>query len=244
MTQKKDLFELLTYVSEVMASIQGHLTPEMIVQSGDVDDWTAKDNMFHSLSWSNNRLDMLETIERGENWIDIDYGDFTDINREIYEEYKDKTWDDVQVMIGTTYRRGLSYLDRVNDKSLLEMKEGDERPFWRILTDNFVTHPMLHIWDLLQKSSRGEKLIEIFDEDFADRLRKLDASDDWLGTVDYNQACLYSLSGDHKKAITYLEKGLKLNPGLIEWSKQDSDLDPLRELPGYLEIYEDAEKKK
>jgi hypothetical protein len=237
MNRNKDLTKLLFYVSDLMASIQSYLTSELLDRSGKVDNWSAKDNIFHSLVWSNNRLDMLETIERDENWTDVDYGDFSEINREIYEEHKNKSWDDLQLMIGTTYQRGLAYINRASEETLLEKKEGDERPFWRIVADNFVIHPMLHIWDLLQKSGRDDLMIENFGDDFSNMLRKLDTSEDWLGTIDYNQACLFSLSGNLEKAITKLGKALKLNSGLIDWSKQDSDLDPLRELPEFLELY-------
>ena len=143
------------------------------------------------------------------------------------------------MMISSTYQRGLDYLDRVNESSLLDKKEGDERPFWRILADNFVTHPMIHIWDLLLKSDRIDKMIDLFGEEFSARLRVLDNSPDWLALIDYNLACVFSLSGELTQSIARLAKALNNNPELREWSKKDSDLDLIRDHPDYKVLYTD-----
>jgi len=242
MTHKKVLSELLTYMNKVMASTESYLPSEFLNMVGTAEEWSAKDNIYHALVWATRRLDMLETVERDETWVETDYGDFYDANQEIYEEYKDRSWDEVKKMTSSTYQRGQAYLDRINEEILLDKIEGDERPFWRILADNFVTHPMLHIWDLLQKSGRGDKVVEIFGEKLAKMLRKLDNSNNWQGLIDYNLACVYSLSGELKKSVETLAEALKKNPLLTDWSKEDPDLDALRELPGYLELYQDLNK--
>jgi len=238
MTIKENLAILLSYFQEQMAAVKGYLQPEMLREIGREDKWSAKDNMIHALVWANRRAEMLETIVRGEPWIDTDYGDFNDTNREIFEEHRDKIWDDVQVLVSSTYKRGLVFIDLASDEQLLQKKEGDDRPFWRIIADNFITHPMIHVWELLQKSGRTDTLIEIFGENFAEMLQKLDPSDHWQGLIEYNQACLFALSGELTKSINALEKALKLNPDLTEWSKQDADLEAIRALPAYQALYD------
>jgi len=56
--------------------------------------------------------------------------------------------------------------------------------------------------------------------------------------VKYNLACHYSLLGAAAEAIRELQESLALNPGLIDWSKQDPDLDAIRGEPEYQAMYE------
>jgi tetratricopeptide (TPR) repeat protein len=222
-----------------MAAVPGYLTDEEFKEVGKEDDWSAKDNLFHALVWATRRLDMLKTISAGDSWIDVDYGDFEDANREIFKEYRDKSWEDMREMSSTTYQDGLAYLASIDESELQRKKDNDERPFWRIIADNFITHPMIHIWEILQDAGQTEDLIDIFGEKFTKMLRKLDSSDNWQGLIDYNYACILSLSGDYNKAIKSLKNSLELNPQLIEWSQQDPDLEPLRNLEDYQALYKD-----
>ncbi len=57
----------------------------------------------------------------------------------------------------------------------------------------------------------------------------------------YNLACQYSLLGTTAEAIRELQEALTLNPGLTDWSKQDPDLDAIRDEPEYQAIYEPCE---
>jgi hypothetical protein len=38
------------------------------------------------------------------------------------------------------------------------------------------------------------------------------------------------------QAVAELEEAFELNPDLIQWSKKDSEIDPLRKEPGYLKL--------
>jgi hypothetical protein len=68
-------------------------------------------------------------------------------------------------------------------------------------------------------------------------LRNLDPQDhEWQGTVQYNLACHYSLTGQKSKALETLSEALVLAPELVEWSKQDTDLDGLRGEAEYQEL--------
>ena len=53
----------------------------------------------------------------------------------------------------------------------------------------------------------------------------------------YNLACVYALSGLKDKALPALKEAFALNPGLLEWSKQDSDLNSLRQEPEFLALF-------
>jgi hypothetical protein len=42
------------------------------------------------------------------------------------------------------------------------------------------------------------------------------------------------------EAISNLRESYGLNPSLVEWSKQDPDLDPIREMPEFQALYSAA----
>ena len=69
----------------------------------------------------------------------------------------------------------------------------------------------------------------------------LDDSPEWIGLVFYNTACSYSLLGNKKEAIEELRKALAARPNLVDWSKQDPDLEPLHNEPDYQALYENEE---
>jgi hypothetical protein len=45
----------------------------------------------------------------------------------------------------------------------------------------------------------------------------------------YNLACFFALIGEKEKALNNLKTAFIARPDLIEWSKNDNDLDALRE---------------
>ena len=55
-------------------------------------------------------------------------------------------------------------------------------------------------------------------------------TDEWRGTTKYNLACYYALEGDVQAAIGILTEAFELNPKLLPWAEQDTDLDSLRAL--------------
>jgi adenylate cyclase len=65
------------------------------------------------------------------------------------------------------------------------------------------------------------------------RLLAVDPSPEWHGVIYYNLACHYALTGMPDKALDSLQASLELNPGLKEWSRQDSDLLPLHGHPQF-----------
>ena len=54
----------------------------------------------------------------------------------------------------------------------------------------------------------------------------------------YNLGCFYARNGEADRAIAAVGEALPLIPSLVEWSKQDTDLDSLRDLPAFQALYE------
>jgi tetratricopeptide (TPR) repeat protein len=52
----------------------------------------------------------------------------------------------------------------------------------------------------------------------------------------YNAACVFSLLGEAKLAVESLRGAFKTGYEYVDWIKRDSDLDPIREDPAYIEL--------
>ena len=52
----------------------------------------------------------------------------------------------------------------------------------------------------------------------------------------YNLACCEALAGRKEDAIGHLRTAIELRPRLKELAREDSDLDPIREEPGFEEL--------
>jgi tetratricopeptide (TPR) repeat protein len=52
-------------------------------------------------------------------------------------------------------------------------------------------------------------------------------------SVLYNTACMEALAGEREAALDHLARALELEPRAREWSRSDSDLDPIRDDPRF-----------
>ena len=160
MPTKDQLIKLVNYMREYMTAFPDLLTQEQRDASGKEDTWAAKDNLFHSLYWSKNQLEMIERFERGADQEDNDDNDFEAVNKKIFQVYKDRSWQDARTMVDDSYQGILDYLDGVDDDRLLSIREGREQPIWRDIIGSYVTHPMIHLWEqLIAAEKRWIKLL-------------------------------------------------------------------------------------
>jgi tetratricopeptide (TPR) repeat protein len=49
----------------------------------------------------------------------------------------------------------------------------------------------------------------------------------------YNLACCEALAGHREPALAHLRRSVELDPRALEWASSDSDLDPIRDDPGF-----------
>lgn len=241
MSLKTKLRDLLHHIRDIQLNFHTHLSESERTRVGTLEDWSAKDNLFHNMFWANYHLKRLETFERDGVWPEReDGGDFDKTNAAIFATYQHQSWDEAHAAIRDQYAHTDAYLARTSDDELLaEVEfEGQPRAKWRIVAGDSVMHPMSHLWEYLHQHGQHDLLDDLFGESFTARLLALSDDDQWQGTTLYNLACIYALSGNTDRAISQLGQALKLNPGLVEWSKQDSDLESLRDEPAFQALYE------
>jgi len=85
-----------------------------------------------------------------------------------------------------------------------------------------------------------DRAVRIMEEATRKRTAGEGVSETDKGNAYYDLACFYSLAGMADPALANLEKAFKLNPPLIPYSRNDTDLDPLRTSSRYKVLVKDA----
>ena len=235
------LADLLHHMRDLHLTLADHLTDEERTVVGTEAYWSAKDTLFHSMVWADFHLGRLHAFDRDGVWPEReDGGDFDQSNREIFEAYQHKTWDEARAMIRDSYAQADAYLERASEDDLkVEIEfEGRSWARWRVIAADHVMHPVMHLLDYLHRHDHDDVLMELFGESFSERLLAVSDDPGWRGPTLYNLACTYALSGFSQPAIEKLKEALRLAPDLVEWSKEDSDLDSLRDDPACQALYD------
>jgi tetratricopeptide (TPR) repeat protein len=206
---------------------------------GTPDRWAAKDVMAHITVWKDRLTTRLEADDRDE--VSERDVDFNEVNRQIFEANRERPWDDLLEYEAKVFSRLVAAVDALTDEAIedaerFEWTEG--RPLWWRIGFDVYYHPLDHL-SILHRDRGDRDLAQRSHERIAHGMRSLDDSDLWQGTITYNLACFYALDDQPRLALEKLSQALKLNPGLVDWSKEDSDLDSLHELPDFQALYED-----
>ena len=233
---KKELTELLQKGHELEREFVDSLSGQERTASGSLEHWTAKDTIAHNAYWRKHHADDVLAVLAGESPVEVEDDQ---INAEVYSRYKDKSWQEIDALVETSLKRMGEALAALSEEDLQRSdfypwEQG--RPLWREIVGNIYTHPIIHVSDWYIKRGDPSHAGKLYQEMTA-RLTGLDDSPEWQGTIRYNNACSFSLLGDKETAIRELREALKLNPGLTEWSQQDSDLEPIRGEAGYRALY-------
>ena len=70
----------------------------------------------------------------------------------------------------------------------------------------------------------------------ADELRAAVATHPQYGMLFYNLACCESLTGEPTEALVHLRRAIELSEEFRENAKSDSDLDLIRDEPGFRDL--------
>jgi tetratricopeptide (TPR) repeat protein len=237
MDVRPKLIELLQQTLDEERRFIGQLAPEELHRVGQVDAWSAKDLIAHLAGWKLRMADRLAAIGRGEATAPTEEVDVE--NASIWAEHSSETWDEVVQASALGHRRiieGLQALslDDVHDAQRFESQQG--QPLWRGVAGNGCTHPIMHLAEAYVKRGQAAYAAAMM-ESLSVELVRLDDSPRWLGVVRYNLACYFSLAGETARAIEALRDALRLHPGLLEWSKEDTDLASLRDESDYMALY-------
>ena len=239
MERKMLLLDLLKQAREMEMNFVEALPGQEHARTGTLEDWSAKDVISHIVAWKARLADNLLAVSEGRPPTGTE--DLDRQNAIFFEEHHHKTWDEVLRMASDASQRVLAQVELLGEQELVSCEVfpwQEERPLWRLIVGNGYIHPIAHVAEFHRNQGNREQAGEMIGE-MTRSMAGLDGDSAWQGAVKYNLACHYSLLGDAAKAIRELQESLVLNPGLIDWSKQDPDLDAIRGEPEYQAIYEE-----
>lgn len=236
MNQKASLIELLRRGYEQNMRFYETLTDEERRAGGSLEHWSAKDTLGHIVAWNEKMVQRLEAAARGEDTPAVQ--DVDGANAELYALFQPLTWEELLAKMDQVNQ---ALLGRVQALAEDELRASDRyswqsgQPVWRRIAGNGFLHPQAHLTQYYFEHGRGALADQMNEKDLP-LLRELDDSADWQGTVLYNMACFHSLSGRVEQALDGLRQAFSLRPDLAEYSKGDTDLDPIRQQPAYQEL--------
>ena len=232
---KEQLINILNQVIKEIKDFEVGLTPEQMSEKGTLKKWAAKDMITHLVFWGNHFNSRIQNEKSGEK-IPLVGDYFHLVNDGVFIRHINQPFVEAMSELKTSFKEsiqllGLHSAEDLNDNKKYNFLDG------RTLLDNslgtLVWHVLHHISDFYLKNGQKNKAIAQ-QEDTAEKLR---AFPSWKANADYNLACFFALGGEKAKAIEPLKTAFAERPDLIEWSKSDSDLDPLREEADFKALY-------
>lgn len=234
MARKQILLDLLQHANYADRAFFDGLTKEQKEQTGAVDDWAPKDVIAHVNYWKRLRVDDIKRVLEGGSVKRIE--DFDHENAKIFETFSDQNWTEIMAFAEEATAALMGQLEKMSESDL-EQEWRDEQPIWRVIFTNGYSHPLVHIAGHYQEQGDMRRAAEVTGM-LGKPALELDDSPEWQGLICYNEACRHSLLGQKDDAIAELSKALSIRPNLVEWSQQDPDLDPIRNEPEYIALYE------
>ena len=240
MERKTRLLNLLEQAHEMEIDFVGALSGQERARIGTLEDWSAKDIISHTTARKALMADNLLAVFEGRCTTGSE--DLDHENAVLFQEHRDKTWDEVLRLAADTFQRVVAQVESLGEHDLARSEKlfpwQGEQPVWRHIVGSGCIHPIGHMAEFHRNLGNPELAGEMIGR-IARSMAGLDDSPLWRGAARYQLACHYSLVGAREEAIRELRESLVLNPGLIDWSKEDPDLAAIRGEPEVQAIYED-----
>ncbi len=237
MSKKTILIELRQMIYQHLQAFVSNLSEAERAVEGQLDNWAIKNILIHVALWDERMGHSLQAIARGQP--PKIYDNYQEINNQDFETHRQDTWEQVLALIESAQQALLEGLQALDEPHFLRndaLLGNQERPTWFRISGTCITHPMLHMCEYYVSHDQAQRALEMV-IDLSARLSYLDESDQWQGMVIYNQACYYALAGHKARAIQMVRQALSLDAGLVEWSKQDPDLESLRQELEFQALY-------
>lgn len=197
---------------------------------GIMEQWAPKEVIAHLGFWKHAQASRLSANARGEQAPDL--SDFLTVNNESWPEHARLTWDESVARSDAAARELIATFETLPLDTLIGAdKEKADRVISSTL-GNTTEHAVVHMSDYLLMHGDVEGARQInqaqLDEAIAANLGAVVE-----GSARYNQGCFYALNGFVDDALESLRQAFIQRPDLVEWARQDPDLNNLRANPAF-----------
>ena len=206
---------------------------------GEPDHWAVKDQIAHLNFWRDRTLRRLIAVRDGTEPPGPST-DFQPENERNFASQQYRPWSEIIAESDRLFREAKQAIPQLTDAQLTEPQQTGTVTTAlsdRVVSD-FLQHPAEHLTQLYRErgdSARAEEL----DRATVETLGALFGKNSTMyGYAIYNLGCFYARNGETERAIAAVGEALPLIPSLVEWSKQDTDLDSLRDLPAFQALYD------
>lgn len=232
---KKTVREMIQSTQTDLQELIASLSPEERNVRGSLKLWSAKDMITHLNFWGRHFLQQLEKSAKGEK-VPLAGDYLNEVNDGVLYEHLEQPLDEALAEYEGIHKELLKVYESFSAEDLSDGKKFawlEGRPMSDRVLGNLVWHPQSHIADFYVKRGNLDKAINM-QETLTDKLKEFPS---WGATAFYNAACFYALNNMPAKAIPCLKTAFAKRPDLMEWSKQDNDLDSLRGSNAFQELY-------
>jgi tetratricopeptide (TPR) repeat protein len=223
---KKEMLDLFKSLRSELVGIVDNLNETQKQECGSLQKWGAKDMLVHLSFWGDHFNRQVEAARAGKPVPEA--GDYYEIiNDGILLRNKGKTFEKARQEEGTVFAKSIALLETENPDDLVDPQKYAHMNGHSLLDRALGTecyHVAAHISDYYLKEGFYDKAARL-QEEYTEKLLVFPT---WNANAYYNLACFYSLNGKKDKALSNLELAFKEKPDLKEWSKKDTDIDPLR----------------
>jgi tetratricopeptide (TPR) repeat protein len=232
-TKQAALLTLIDRTRELERTLADFFDANARAATGTVAVWAPKDHFVHIAVWQAYQARRLEAI--GADTPPAQPGS----NDEVFLEHRDEPWD-------TAWANAMRALDD-NAAAIARTSEDDlthpdrfpwlnGRSFVSTAISNVYLHPIEHLVQMHEERGDDAAAEQVQLESVATMNRLFGKGEEYANAV-YNLGCFYAKRGRSADAIAQVGEALAVNPKLTAWSKEDGDLDSLRDLPEFQALY-------
>lgn len=234
---KRSIVEFLTRAYEEERAFLTTLSDQERSTSGSPQHWSAKDLVLHLAVWKERMALALAAAAKGKE--PAKYGDIDVENAAIFDQHRNLSWEETRNKLERAQAELIEQTQALKKEDLVDAQRftwPSGLPFQMGFVMIGYWHPMLHLAQFYYQRGEAERFNKVVERS-AERLCRLDESPVWQGRMIYDLACYYALTGQQERAIAQLREALRLDPGLTEWSRRDTDLISIRDDPAYEALY-------
>ena len=210
------------------------LTSEERERTGTVEAWAPKEIIVHNAYWREREIERAEARLRGE--ASPAFAEYLRMNTESFADLATHSWDQAIARSQRATEDLIAAIERLPDSALAPTAGTADGPAAAVLLASIISsgyqHPEEHLAEIAAARGDQEGAATI-QRRILDSVVALDAGAEVTATVRYNLACALADHGPRAEVITLLRQSFADSPRLIALSRQDSDLDPLRDDPDF-----------